>query len=80
MFMLNYLVVFNTIMGVTTKGGHVNIKFLPSVTPNADINKMDWCSYLIECLQKTKRKWSGLEHYNGPLTLLAVRMLIYSNL
>ncbi|KAM0040633.1 hypothetical protein Hdeb2414_s0012g00396271 [Helianthus debilis subsp. tardiflorus] len=65
MFMLNYLVVFNTIMGVTTKGGHVNMKFLPSVTPNADINKMDWCSYLIECLRKTKRKWSGLEHYNG---------------
>ncbi|MFS7995906.1 hypothetical protein Hanom_Chr12g01123581 [Helianthus anomalus] len=80
MFMLNYLVVFNTIMGVTTKGRHVNMKFLPSVTPNADINKMDWCRYLIECLRKTKRKWSGLEHYNGPLSLLAVSMLIYSNL
>ncbi|MFS7899970.1 hypothetical protein Hanom_Chr00s088160g01797591 [Helianthus anomalus] len=37
-----------------------------------DIPNMDWCSYVITCLKRTKEEWNGSEPYNGPLTFLAV--------
>ncbi|MFS7909953.1 hypothetical protein Hanom_Chr02g00100651 [Helianthus anomalus] len=39
-----------------------------------DIPNMDWCSYVITCLKRTKEEWNGTEPYNGPLTFLAVRL------
>ncbi|XP_076904808.1 uncharacterized protein LOC143560381 isoform X2 [Bidens hawaiensis] len=33
---------------------------------------MDWYSYVIICLKRTKEGWNGKEPYNGPLTFLAV--------
>ncbi|KAL8265727.1 hypothetical protein R6Q59_003071 [Mikania micrantha] len=62
---------FNTIVGETTKGGTVNMRFLRSVVVGSLIEEFDWCSYIITCLKRTKLKWSGTEHYNGPLYFLA---------
>ncbi|KAJ0509294.1 putative Ulp1 protease family catalytic domain, papain-like cysteine peptidase superfamily [Helianthus annuus] len=75
-FKLNFLVVFNTIMGETTKGSTVLMRFLPSVTTDVDIKDLDWCSYIVTLLKNTKAGWSGLEHFNGPLTFLA---LVYAH-
>ncbi|KAJ0807031.1 hypothetical protein HanOQP8_Chr00c130g0765351 [Helianthus annuus] len=72
LFKLNFLVVFNSIMGETTKSATINQKFLGSINNEADIPNMDWCSYIIACLKRTKEGWSGIEPYNGPLTVLAV--------
>lgn len=72
-FKLNFLVVYMTIMGETTKGGMVNMKFLKSTTRIADVPNMDWCGYVITLLKRTKMLWKTTEHYNGPLPLLAVR-------
>ncbi|KAJ0804263.1 putative acting on peptide bonds (peptidase) [Helianthus annuus] len=71
-FKLNFLVVFNTIMGEITKSTAVNLRFLTSVRDETVIANMDWCSYIITCLKRTKEKWNGKESYNGPLTFLAV--------
>ncbi|XP_076904818.1 uncharacterized protein LOC143560394 [Bidens hawaiensis] len=72
LFKLNFLVVFNSIMGETTKSCNVNQKFLSSIKNEADISNMDWCSYVITCLKRTKEEWSDKEPYNGPFTFLAV--------
>ncbi|KAL9996537.1 hypothetical protein Hdeb2414_s0015g00439181 [Helianthus debilis subsp. tardiflorus] len=72
LFKLNFLVLFNSIMGETTKRATVNPKFLASIMDEGDICKMDWCTYMITCLNRTKEGWNGKEPYNGPLTLLAV--------
>ncbi|MFS7909861.1 putative phospholipase [Helianthus anomalus] len=72
LFKLNFLVIFNSIMGETTKSATVNQKFLTSINSEADIPNMDWCSYIIACLKRTREGWSGIEPYNGPLTVLAV--------
>ncbi|XP_022004468.2 uncharacterized protein LOC110902032 [Helianthus annuus] len=72
LFKLNFLVVFNSIMGETTKSATINQKFLGSINNEADIPNMDWCSYIIACLKRTKEGWSGIEPYNGPFTVLAV--------
>ncbi|XP_076950438.1 uncharacterized protein LOC143623400 [Bidens hawaiensis] len=72
LFKLNFLVLYNTIMGETTKCVDVNHKFLSSIINEGDISSMDWCSYIITCLKRTKEEWNGIEPYNGPLTFLAV--------
>ncbi|XP_076898776.1 uncharacterized protein LOC143552439 [Bidens hawaiensis] len=72
LFKLNFLVIFNSIMGETAKSYNVNQKFLSSIKNEADISNMDWCSYIITCLKRTKEGWNGKEPYNGPLTFLAV--------
>ncbi|KAJ0617505.1 putative phospholipase [Helianthus annuus] len=74
LFKLNFLVLFNSVMGETTKRMYptVNHKFLASIMNEGDISSMDWCSYIITCLKRTKEEWNGTEPYNGPLTFLAV--------
>ncbi|KAL8209583.1 hypothetical protein R6Q57_006315 [Mikania cordata] len=67
---LNFLVVFNNIIGETTKGGMVNMRFLKSVVVGSVVEDFDWCAYIITCLKRTKLKWSGIKHYNGLLCLL----------
>ncbi|KAK1413131.1 hypothetical protein QVD17_34898 [Tagetes erecta] len=71
-FKLNFLVIFNTILGKTTTGATVNQKFLASIGKYSDICSMNWCSYVITCLNRTKEKWNVKDKYNGPLTFLAV--------
>ncbi|MFS7913754.1 hypothetical protein Hanom_Chr02g00145391 [Helianthus anomalus] len=48
------------------------MSFLPSLMSNLNIDQMNWCGYLLDCLNKTKQKRSGLEWYNGPLMLPAL--------
>ncbi|KAL8243456.1 hypothetical protein R6Q59_009714, partial [Mikania micrantha] len=48
LFELNFLVLFNTIMGIGKDDTRIKVS----------------------CLQKTKLKWNGYQHYNGPLTFL----------
>ncbi|XP_076934220.1 uncharacterized protein LOC143600408 [Bidens hawaiensis] len=59
-------------MGETTNSASVNQKFLTSIMNVRNISNMDWCSYLITCLKRTKERWNGKDPYNGPLTFLAV--------
>ncbi|XP_076883840.1 uncharacterized protein LOC143532774 [Bidens hawaiensis] len=70
LFKANFLVVFNSILGETTKVAMVNQKFLASINNEDDIPNMDWCGYIITCLKRTKDEWDG-GRFNGPLTFLA---------
>ncbi|KAM0063470.1 hypothetical protein Hdeb2414_s0003g00091241 [Helianthus debilis subsp. tardiflorus] len=76
LFKLNFLLLFNTIIGEMCQGSTVNRKFLTSLKEGTDIKSMDWCAYIITCLDRTKRKWNGKQHYNGPLTFL---MMLYAH-
>ncbi|KAJ0785309.1 hypothetical protein HanOQP8_Chr02g0041661 [Helianthus annuus] len=51
LFKLNFLVVFNSIIGECTKNLAVYHKFLASIMNEGDISNMDWCSYVITCLK-----------------------------
>ncbi|KAL8232455.1 hypothetical protein R6Q57_002233 [Mikania cordata] len=33
---------------------------------------MNWCDYLITCLNRTKKEWTSAEPFNGPLLFLAL--------
>lgn len=75
LFVLNFLVIFATCMAEGTKLGTCNLKFLPFITPEVDVSKLNWCGYIYECLIQSKSKWkrgAHGEYYCGPLTFLIV--------
>jgi len=72
LFILNFLVIFATIMGRTTKGTTCTMSFLPALQDGVCVSSLNWCRYILNCLKETRGRWSTTEHYNGPLTLLAV--------
>ncbi|KAI3760021.1 hypothetical protein L1987_50409 [Smallanthus sonchifolius] len=72
LFKINFLVLFNTIMGEITKSTTVNQKFIKFIDDASEIPNMDWCSYMIDCLNRTKKTWKEHDYYNGPITLLVV--------
>ncbi|KAL8242061.1 hypothetical protein R6Q59_012363, partial [Mikania micrantha] len=64
LFKLNWLLIYNTVQGWTTKSTIVNQKFLNSLTKDSDIPNMNWCDYLITCLNRTKKEWTSAEPFN----------------
>ncbi|KAD4888289.1 hypothetical protein E3N88_20362 [Mikania micrantha] len=56
-----------------TQGSKVNTEFLSSLKDGAEIKSFDWCSYIVSCLNKTRIKWNGYQHYNGLLTFLLTK-------
>ncbi|PWA51812.1 hypothetical protein CTI12_AA414910 [Artemisia annua] len=79
-FKLNFLVLFVSVMGESIKMGTANYQFMSSIKSLKDVNNMDWCGYIVECLKKTKRNWNGRGNFNGPLTFLAVNTICLSSL
>ncbi|PWA53614.1 phospholipase-like protein [Artemisia annua] len=72
MFKLNFLVLFFSTIGELNLSNTVNLRFLPCINNEDDIPKLDWCSYIIECLVRTKRAWNRNQHFNGPVILILV--------
>ncbi|KAK9072148.1 hypothetical protein SSX86_008580 [Deinandra increscens subsp. villosa] len=72
MFCLNFLVIVLSTLAECTKQSTVNMRFLKSLPEGAIVQEYDWCSYVIECLNRTKKAWNGVEHYNGPITFLGL--------
>jgi len=74
-FMINFLVGFFTIVGETNKNSVVNLRFLTSIKKNTtagDIKQLQWCDYLISCLNRTRATWTPDTKFNGPLLVLVV--------
>ncbi|GKD13868.1 hypothetical protein Tco_1198275 [Tanacetum coccineum] len=56
-FKLNFLVMFFSIIGDCPKLGTVNQRFLECVANEEDIRKMDWCTYLLRTMKKTRKEY-----------------------
>lgn len=51
----------------------VNQRFLTSLKSTTDVKDFNWCEYVLRCLRRTRKAWSGDEkHFSGPLGVLAV--------
>ncbi|PWA90628.1 Peptidase C48, SUMO/Sentrin/Ubl1 [Artemisia annua] len=72
MFKLNFLVLYFTSIGEANKNATVNLRFFNRIQDENDIPGFDWCSYVIECLVRTKRSWVRTYHYCGPVIVLLV--------
>ena len=72
LFKINFLVLFFSTFAEANLSNTVNLKFLHLLNNEDDIRKLDWCTYIIETLIKTKRSWKRDGFYNGPILLLLV--------
>ncbi|XP_035830944.1 uncharacterized protein LOC118480282 [Helianthus annuus] len=72
-FELNWLVLYNTILGEISACNTVNQRFLGCVDPNEKISNFDWSSYMITCLDRTTNAWNRKRNdaFRGPIVLLA---------
>jgi hypothetical protein len=79
MFKWNFIVLFTTLMIEGTTGSYVNHSILYALEDANDIQKYDWCSYVIDGLISSKKKWQKSDaegkYYAGPLTFLMVSLL-----
>ncbi|MFS7977346.1 hypothetical protein Hanom_Chr10g00902941 [Helianthus anomalus] len=56
-------------MGRQSNGG----SFLFAIDKEENISKLDWCSYVLESLKRTRQGWKIVDsQYNGPLAFLTV--------
>ncbi|GKE32911.1 hypothetical protein Tco_1452233, partial [Tanacetum coccineum] len=72
MFKINFLVLFFSTVGELNLNNTINLKFIQCINSEDDILKLDWCTYIIEYLIKTKRSWKQDGFYNGPIILLLI--------
>ncbi|PWA67953.1 Peptidase C48, SUMO/Sentrin/Ubl1 [Artemisia annua] len=72
MFKLNFLVLYFTSIGESNKNATVNLRFFNCIEDEIDIPRFDWCSYVLECLVRTKKSWIRHRHYCGPVIVLLV--------
>ncbi|MFS7923975.1 hypothetical protein Hanom_Chr03g00267161 [Helianthus anomalus] len=72
-FELNWLVLYNTILGEISACNTVNQRFLGCVDPNEKIANFDWSSYMVTCLDRTTNAWNRKRNdaFRGPIVLLA---------
>ena len=78
LFKINFLTLFASTMGTLDSGGKCPDNVLRNVREDDDIADIDWCGYILDCLEGSKHNWedvkrSGNYYYYGPLTLLNVR-------
>ncbi|GKD11451.1 hypothetical protein Tco_1191136 [Tanacetum coccineum] len=61
-------------MGTLDNGGRVSTKLLKRITEDVDISYIDWCRYILDCLQTSKKNWKDVKtrnnFYYGPVTFL----------
>lgn len=79
LFNLNILVLFSNFFGLGGKGGQCKPQeILNYIREDTEIQKIDWCKYVFDCLKVSKEKWvrdvseNKSSHYSGPLTALIV--------
>ncbi|GKD85252.1 hypothetical protein Tco_1356406, partial [Tanacetum coccineum] len=71
-FKLNFLVMFFSIIGDCPKLGTVNQRFLECVANEENIRKMDWCTYLLGTMKKTRKEYKESQGFGGPLLLMVL--------
>ena len=75
MFRLNFLTLFinNFIESMLMRTNQ--IKVVRKLVLVDDFSKLNWCKYMLECLQSRKKLWKRDDkssYYSGPITLLIV--------
>lgn len=74
-FKMNFITLVANIFGETMQNGNCNLSVLTHIKSTTNISEIDWCSYILECLPRTKKAWNRdnpNSKFSGPLTFLVV--------
>ncbi|KAJ0789797.1 putative papain-like cysteine peptidase superfamily [Helianthus annuus] len=73
LFVLNFLILYFSLLGETTTNNSVNVRFISNIQPDVDNKSFNWCACMVTCLKRTKTTWHGGDDaFRGPMLLLAV--------
>lgn len=78
MFRLNFLILFINTFVESKLMGTCEVKIVEKLIPISDVSCLDWCQYMIDCLETKKYCWKRDDrtcYYTGPMTLLLVSTL-----
>ncbi|KAJ0476564.1 hypothetical protein HanHA300_Chr13g0478771 [Helianthus annuus] len=59
LFVVNFLILYFSFLGETTTNNSGNVRYIPCIQPHVDIKSLNWCSYMVSCLNRTKKAWHG---------------------
>nr|GFA53407.1 hypothetical protein [Tanacetum cinerariifolium] len=74
-FKLNFIVLFTSVMGKIKTKGFCDLKILDYIRLDTDMANINWCEYVLRCLQSCKEEWTkGKKNcfFGGPLTFLTM--------
>ncbi|CAI9302721.1 unnamed protein product [Lactuca saligna] len=74
-FKLNFLVLFVNAFCESTSMGRCNMFPLSYISRKTDINNIDWCNYVLDCLVRTKNSYipySDTSFFVGPSAFLVL--------
>ncbi|GKA57827.1 peptidase C48, SUMO/sentrin/Ubl1, partial [Tanacetum coccineum] len=71
-FNINFLVLYLTSIGEANKNATCNLRFLHCINDETAIHQFDWCTFILECLIRTKKSWVRKSHYTGPIIILVI--------
>ncbi|GJV64655.1 hypothetical protein Tco_1475483 [Tanacetum coccineum] len=57
-FKLNFIVMFTSVMGQIKTKGFCDLKILNYISPDTDMANINWCEYVLRCLQSCKEEWT----------------------
>ena len=73
LFRLNFLVYWMTFFAEITKATTANDRCLLGVEAVEEIQNLDWCSYLLDTLRRTRAGWKNYKiQFVGPVAFLTV--------
>ncbi|KVH87777.1 hypothetical protein Ccrd_024939, partial [Cynara cardunculus var. scolymus] len=73
MLKLNFFVLVATCLCESMKAGTANQRLLHCIAHKEDIDNLDWCEFVIDCLKRSKKNWNRADptsYYCGPLMFL----------
>lgn len=80
LFKMNMLVLFSNFFGLAGTGGQCRTsKIVPYINEETEIENIDWCKYVYDCLKESKDGWKKDDpnsYYAGALTVLIVSVYI----
>ena len=82
-FVINFLVAYVTIMIDSPSMGTCNQLFLENIGDSVAIKDLDWCGFVIDCLNNSKKRLMGklmknkTTTYIGPVSFLVVIMILF---
>ena len=81
LFKLNFLVYWMTFFAEITKATLANDRCLLGVEDVEEIKNLDWCSYLLETLRRTRAGWKNYKiQFVGPVAFLTVYITTFNNI
>ncbi|KAL4561406.1 hypothetical protein LXL04_033572 [Taraxacum kok-saghyz] len=83
LFILNFLVLYVSVMIEFPSMGTVNQSFLENIKLDVDVIRLDWCGFVLTCLNSARAMWNRLDDkcvFTGPVGFLLLFYLKFSKI